>query len=66
MLTPAPTMLKSFPADVIRPRKHDSPHRIASGSNAMIAFVAPCGQARPSGEHAFAAPRRCSDTPYPQ
>jgi hypothetical protein len=61
-----PTVIKSFPADVIRPRKHDSPHRIASGGNAVIAFVVPCGQARQSGEHAFGAPRRFSDTPYPQ
>jgi hypothetical protein len=61
-----PTLIKSFPADVIRPRMHDSAQRIASGGNAVIAFVVPCGQARQSGEHDFAAPRRFGDRPYPQ
>ncbi len=60
------TVIKSFPAGPIRPRKRDSPRRIASGGNAVIAFVVPCGQVRQSGEHAFAAPRGFSDTPYPQ
>src|SRR6266851_4249406 len=63
---PGPSMLRSLPANLVRPPKPASPRRTGSGGNTGNALAVPRGQARQSGEPAFATPLCFSDTPYPQ
>jgi 5-methylcytosine-specific restriction endonuclease McrA len=59
-------MIRSLPANLVRPPKPASPRRTGSGGNTGNALAVPRGQARQSGEPAFAAPLGFSDTPYPR
>jgi hypothetical protein len=56
-------MINSLLANLVRPPKPASPRRTGSGGNTANALAVPRGQARQSGEPAFAAPIGFSDTP---
>jgi hypothetical protein len=49
-------MIRSLPANLVRPPKPASPRRTGSDGNTQSALAVPRGQARQSGEPAFAAP----------
>ena len=61
-----PSIIRSLPTNLVHPPKPASPRRTGSGGNTGNALAVPRGQARQSGEPAFAAPLGFSDTPYPQ
>src|ERR1700736_5802147 len=54
-----PSMIGSLPANLVRPPKPASPRRTGSGGNTGNALAVHRGQARQSGEPAFAAPLGC-------
>jgi hypothetical protein len=60
------TLIELFRADIIRPRKEDSPRRTGSVGETVNAHVLRFGHAGQSSEHAFAALFGFSDTLYPQ
>ena len=49
-------MIRSLPANLVRPPNPASPRRTASGGNTANALAVSRDQARQSGEPAFAAP----------
>ena len=61
-----PSLVRSLPANLVRPPKPGSPRRTGRGGNTVNVLAVPRGQARQSGEPAFAAPLGYSDTPFPQ
>jgi hypothetical protein len=61
-----PSLIRSLPANLVRPPNPASPRRTGSGGNTVNALAVPRGQARQSCEPAFAVPLDFSDTPYSQ